>query len=575
MAEKNTPNFHNRNSDVKDLLAMLDRMKNRPRVKEVEDALIEQGRPDLVRMDLFDTPTTQDGFVPTVSNEKLADLLITPEERMELPTQPTEKKETEDEKDQVSLFYGEDQEEEEWEDLPAPPEKKQNPIAALLCGAVKMLPRKGDSPVRTLAKGGFWLGLLAAILVAVLLVNEMKIAPLQHQMLHQELIELYQDSTDATVVSGAYPSGMLASFKQLYDRNPQVKGWLSLHAEGKDFLNIEYPFVQGKSNAYYQNHDYDGNPSDYGTLYVDADARIAGYNDADRVLILHSNATPDQSMLSSINRLVGPVDYARAVPELTLTTLYRRDIYYVFAMAMFDGTGKDPFQPLQTSFAGEDAFLQYIRSLGARSLFDYPVDVTYDDSIVLLTVPTGEVSTGLTDGYLVVAARRRRPGEISVQSNQIMKNKDAIMPYSWYTSRGKTLHSFFYSGEEPVDEVSTTGTIPTTTLVDPHGTTSTTHETGGGIIGGIQVDKNSTGLIDPSTTGTGTEQTGSTTSTSGQTGSTIPTVPTQSTGTGSTTLPQTPETSATDPTSTTGDETSVNSTTESEPTYLDNGSTTE
>jgi len=499
MADNNIQHSNNQNSDVQDLLAMLDRMQNRPRVQEVEEAMLQQGRPDLARMDIYTIPVAGEGFIPTATNEKLADLLITPEEAQLPQSQATTHKKVDGEKSETPLFYGEDVEDEDWEQLPPPPEKKHNPLGALLRGAGKMLPGKGDNLFKVLGKAGFWMGLVASVLVAVLLVSDMKIAPVKQRTLHQELLGLYQDTTDVTVGDTShYPEGMLASFKQLYDRNDQVKGWLSFHAEGKDFLNIEYPFVQGEDNTYYQNHDYDGNESDYGTLYVDAEARIEGYNDADRVLVIHSNATPDQTMLSSMNRLVGPVDYARAVPELTLSTLYRRDIYYVFAMVLTDGSGKDPFNPIQTEFADEEAFLQYVQSLCARSLFDYPVDIAYDDSIVLLTVPTGEVSTGLVDGHIVVAARRRRPGEMSVQANQIMKNKNAIMPYSFYISRGKTPHSFFYNGQEPVDTTTTVPpTAPPTSLENPHGTTSTTLEDGNGNVGGTVIHK------DPSATGSG------------------------------------------------------------------------
>lgn len=509
MADKNVYKSNSQNNDLDDLMAMLDRMQNRPQVKEVEDVLIQQGRPDLVRMDMYSPPTAKDGFVPNVAGNDLEDLLINPLVQEELrAANPPVKKEVKDDTEE-SLLYGENNEEEDWEALPAPPEKKNKSVVALLHGARMMLPRKGDPWVRTIGKSGFWMGLVALVLVAALLVVDMKVKPFRHAQMCQELQAAYNPDAD-TLVSDTvhYPAGMLSSFAPLYDRNPQVKGWVSFHAEGKDFLDIEYPFVQGEDNAYYQNRDYDGNESRYGSMYLDAACRVEGYDAADQVLVIHSNNTPDQSLLGSVNRLVGPVDYARAAPELTLSTLYRRDIYYVFAVAMVDGTGVDPFQPIQTEFANEDAFLRYAQSLCARSLFDYPVDVAYDDSLLLLTVSTGEVSTGLTDGRLVVAARRRRAGEMSVQTNRIMKNKDAIMPYSWYVHRDKTLHPFFYSGEEPVDTTTTVGTIPTTQLENPHGTTSTT-EDGGNNVGGTVVQKNPTtgGTDGTETTLTGTETT--------------------------------------------------------------------
>jgi len=467
-------------------------------------------------MDIYSHPAANEGFVPTTTNEKLADLLIAPDEPVLFANpQQTQKEGEESDEEDVALFYGEG-DEENWENLPPRPQQRLNPVKALLRGVRVTLPAKGDKPLRLAGKAGAWLSLVALAVSAVMLIGMTQVAPLRNDRLNEELRGIYNDSIDTLVTDTTkYPAGMLASFKQLYDRNKDVRGWVSFHSKGEDFLNIEYPFVQGEDNQYYRTHDYDGNESRYGTLFVDAKTNISGYHTTDQVLIIRGNNTADQTMLSGMNRLVGPVDYGRVAPELTLSTLYRRDDYYVFATALFDGTGKDPFNPFKTDFKDGEAFLKYIQSLRARSLFDYPVDVAEDDAIVLLAVPTGAVSTGLDDGMLVVAARRHRRGstETTPLSNQIMKNKNAIMPYSWDIHRGSTPDSFFYNGYvEPTDPAETPAvTIPSTTLVDVNGTTSTTVR-GTGNVGGMVVDKNSTtgstGSTDPTGFTSSTDPTG-------------------------------------------------------------------
>lgn len=481
MAENKIRNTHKNDSDVQDLLAVLDRMQNRPHVAEVEEVLVNSGRPDLVRMDIY-APPKEKGFIPTASTDKLEDLLVSPGENGGVhyiqPGQTRVRVENDESTDELKdMMYGEEvPDEEEWFRVAPRPEQRTNAAVAFFRGVGMAIPGKGDSLLRIVSKIGFWVALLAALLAAVILVKDMQIAPQRNQTLIKELQALYDGDNEQRVSdTKTYPAGMLASFKKLYERNSDIKGWVSFHAEGNDFLNVELPFVQGKDNAYYRTHDYDGNKSDYGTLFVDADAKINGYKDTDRVLVIRGNNTPDQTMLSGMNRLFGPVEYGRVAPELELTTLYRRDTYYVFATALFDGTGKDPYNPFDTDFANEEEFNKYVRSLCARSLFDYPVDVQYSDSLVLLAVPTGDSSSGLQDGMLVVAARRARYDytEDEVSPNQIMKNKDALMPYSWYISRGRTPKAFV-EPEEPVEEESTQPTTPHEPVFPDDDTTDST-----------------------------------------------------------------------------------------------------
>jgi sortase B len=53
-------------------------------------------------------------------------------------------------------------------------------------------------------------------------------------------------------------------FQDLMSKTSDFRGWLTI-----DGTNIDYPIVQGKDNNHYLNHDYLGNPTRQGAIYLD------------------------------------------------------------------------------------------------------------------------------------------------------------------------------------------------------------------------------------------------------------------------------------------------------------------
>ena len=67
---------------------------------------------------------------------------------------------------------------------------------------------------------------------------------------------------------------MLAKYVGLYEENKDLAGWLSI--EG---MKIDYPVMQGEDDEYYLHHDFYGEDSKYGCLYVRGRADLdAGTN---------------------------------------------------------------------------------------------------------------------------------------------------------------------------------------------------------------------------------------------------------------------------------------------------------
>ena len=434
-------NQNNNGEDMQALFDLLGRLEQRDEVhrrQSVRPAAPSSSSADLMETEDLDDPNEPlflhiDSFEPaTLSDNDIRDLLITPDD------------EYEEEPAYVSLGSFADEQESE-EELPAPPARR-NPFAVLWAGFADNLPHKEDSTGTKVRKCGFLTSLLVMLVAIIYLAVDLLIIPAQNTKLKKELIEIYHPEQSQVVVTedeGDYPENMLASFKDLYDRNDEVRGWISYHATGKtDFLDIEYPIVYSGDNDKYLKKDFDGNKNRNGTLFFDKANKLNSYKDQNRSLIVYGHNMASGQMFAGLNKFLGNVNNARSAPTLTMSTLYRANEYVVFAVMMTDesdGMEGRYFNTRRTTFSSDADFMEYIADMRARSLFDYPVDVQADDSILVLSTCTGKTSAHVKDGRLVVVARRLRDGEqATVNTSAIVKNDDVIMPYYWYLNQKKT-----------------------------------------------------------------------------------------------------------------------------------------
>ena len=539
---ENKPNGMPTEEEAKELFELLDRLERRDEVERYRrnaDAFTTPA-PDLIEDDSDESDEGAhlliDRFQPiAMSEEDLHELLIT----------------------------GEDYDEEsEDEDTSPEPKKRRNPFAALWEGFLGNIPRKEDSTGTKFRKGGFLFSLLVMLVALVYLAVDLLIIPAQNDHLKDELIGLYHPDQSQVVVSGGdYPANMLASFKDLYDRNSDVRGWISYHSSAnKDFLDIDYPIVyrdvEDTTNPYLK-MDFDGNKNRNGTLYFDQSNRLETARDKNRVLIVYGHNMASGQMFAGLNKFLGSVNNARSAATLTMSTLFREDQYKVFAVVLVDESDnvkERRYNAWATSFTSDVAFLDHVEAARARSLFDYPVDVAMDDQILVLSTCTGKTSAHVKDGRLIVMARRVRDGEsATVDTKAIVKNEDVIMPYYWYINQNKTVHQYYV--DEGVDYPATPNlpTSTTTTTTRPSGSTSATDS-----------DATTTGTTGDGTTGT-TRPTSSTTGSTSVSGTTSGSTTTGTTGNGTTASTEpTPE--STEPTTESTEPTTESTEPSSEPT---------
>ncbi len=100
--------------------------------------------------------------------------------------------------------------------------------------------------------------------------------PVQADSAPQELVVSVLPGQAAGKESGQPGNNpvMLAGYADLYEENKDLAGWLSI--EG---MKIDYPVMQNEDDAFYLHHDFYGEDSKYGCLYVKEQADLdAGTN---------------------------------------------------------------------------------------------------------------------------------------------------------------------------------------------------------------------------------------------------------------------------------------------------------
>lgn len=371
-----------------------------------------------------------------------------------------------DEYDYYGNFILPDDGEEDGYEIDEAPAERRNPLVVFWSALRGNVPLPCDSKQEIVRKSAFWLSLVLIVGALTYILYNVWWLPSFTKDMYTDLAQEYRSEVIDVVADhddSPYPQQMQLSFRTLYDRNKEIRGWLSFHASGnQDFLNIEYPIMYSGDNEKYLTIDFNGNKNKNGALFFDMRAKLNSAEDSNTSLIVYGHNMASGQMLAGLNKFIGNVNNARVAPTMTMNTLFANGHYKVFAVVITDESAQQHyFNVRRTQFTDEEDFLNYIENLRARSLFDYPVDVQAGDELLLLSTCTVPSSAKIDDGRLTVIARKVRSGEsTAVNTSAIVKNGDVIMPYAWYTLQNKQPHAYYKGGV--IIAPSTTTTTTTT-----------------------------------------------------------------------------------------------------------------
>ncbi len=230
-----------------------------------------------------------------------------------------------------------------------------------------------------------------------------------------------------------YPKGMLENFKQLYDINPDVKGWLVIDGFGDENGNyIEYPVVQGTDNDYYLNHDFFKNEKSYGALFADYRGKITADKNPD-VTIVYGHNMRSGGFFTKLHEYKKKASFIKQNNVVSYSTLWEENEYVIFGVFL-TGVREDqddiPIFKYQNILNFRDdlaKFDYWYKNILYRNYYITDIECTIEDEYLLMST----CSNDLYDARLVVVARKLREGEDPSKYTYI-SNANVRLPAVFY-----------------------------------------------------------------------------------------------------------------------------------------------
>ncbi len=151
-------------------------------------------------------------------------------------------------------------------------------------------------------------------------------------------------------------------------RNDDTVGWLIV--EG---TNINYPVVQRTNNNYYLNHNYLGDKSAAGWIFMDSDNKFTDQN-----IIIYGHHRKDRIMFGDIDKLMKEKFYKNHTGKITLVLGKENRVYQIFSV--FEAPSDDIY--IENNF---DDFAKVLEVFKKRSKIDFKKDLSEVKEIISLS----------------------------------------------------------------------------------------------------------------------------------------------------------------------------------------------
>ena len=163
-------------------------------------------------------------------------------------------------------------------------------------------------------------------------------------------------------------------FQDLLEKNKDTVGWIKVNG-----TNINYPVVQTTDNQYYLKHSYEGTFNYAGWIFADYrnDLENFGYN-----TIIYGHGRLDTTMFGSLKNILESDWYDKKENHIVkLSTPTHNTLWQVFSIYTIEAES----YYIQTEFANEQEFADFVATLKERSQVTFAADVNRKDKILTLS----------------------------------------------------------------------------------------------------------------------------------------------------------------------------------------------
>lgn len=242
-----------------------------------------------------------------------------------------------------------------------------------------------------------------------------------------EIQSLYEEGSAASEPQANEEIPINSRFSALLEQNEDTIGWLEVEGIG-----LGLPVAQ-RDNSYYLKHDFYGEESSHGTLFL-SEYNIPNPNDEDYpddCLIIFGHNMLDGTMFSDLTKY-RKLNFVSANPFVSFDTLWE-DSDYVIVAAFVANTLEEQGAPFlyntMRRFDTEAEKQEFLDAVMERSLIVTNVDVGTGDTFLMLSTCDYE----FTGERFVVVTRKLRADETreSFDPYVVSENPAPLMPDIW------------------------------------------------------------------------------------------------------------------------------------------------
>lgn len=163
-------------------------------------------------------------------------------------------------------------------------------------------------------------------------------------------------------------------YQKLLELNSDTVGWLEVKN-----TNVNYPVVKSNDNDYYLYHAFDKSSNRGGWIFLDYRNNV---DSNDKNYIIYGHSMSNGTMFGTLKNVINESWYSNSSNLIINFSIKGVNYkYQIFSIYVVDNT--DDY--LITNFSSNDSFISYINKSKERSIKDFNVDVTENDSIVTLS----------------------------------------------------------------------------------------------------------------------------------------------------------------------------------------------
>lgn len=296
------------------------------------------------------------------------------------------------------------------------------------------IPIRGDSKKEVGRKCVLILAFLVFLAALLLLLYNMVYLSFKNAQLNGEIQRIAHGEN---VEENKKPDvGDTINWDDLKEINEEIVGWIKM-----DNTVIDYPVLwhesDDRNSQYYLSHNYKGGYDSFGSIFLDY--RCTKGTDSKNV-VMHGHHMNDGSMFGNLMKYggtSGDLDFYKETPTIEFDTPAANGTYKIISVFKTNTLSSQGefFNYMRGDFENEKDFMNYVYEVRVRSMFNCPVDVNEDDTLITLSTCSYE----FTNFRTVVVARRVRDGESpKVDVSKASKNENAVWPDVYYSAYGGT-----------------------------------------------------------------------------------------------------------------------------------------